>query len=226
MHLNHAVVNNNYTVFIGASYNTEPPSCYSIDFDAASASNSSNKAVKIDLPSTVQCKLLTSRTCVGSCDGILCFSRQNILNDSITICLWNPSTQEYKEIVKKYDGFVAAYGFCYDGKIDDYKLKLIYDKNPDFSEIQAYTLGSNSWKKIGNTLSVYYGTYSSHLVKGAMRWLARKVIVTGDQPAVTMVIVPFDIAEETTKIIQIPSCFSELKIKCKFSSNSRVGVLG
>ncbi|RZC81892.1 hypothetical protein C5167_044481 [Papaver somniferum] len=52
-----------------------------------------------------------------------------------------------------------------------------------------------------------------------MHWLARKVIVIDDQQADTMVIISFDIAEETTKEIQIPSCFLEF-------SHATVEVLG
>ncbi|XP_026420566.1 F-box protein CPR1-like [Papaver somniferum] len=209
MHRNHAVENNNYSVFLDATYyfrRGPVPSYYRVDFDAAPGSSLNNKAVKINLPSSN----VKFSSFIGSCNGILCFCRFDYVN-SVTLCLlWNPSTQEFKDIVHKEPYSikeVMAYGFGYDHKIDDYKLILMFQFNFN-SEIHVYTLGSSSWKIIGNTPRVHRGTgadtYSLKLLNGSMHWVARKVVVTGDQQTVTKVIVSFDIAEEKTKEIQIP----------------------
>ncbi|XP_026420553.1 F-box/kelch-repeat protein At3g06240-like [Papaver somniferum] len=65
MHLNQAVENNNYNVFLNSS-SREPSlaSHYRVGFDAASTSYLSNQAVKIDVPT---CK--SARISVGSCSS-------------------------------------------------------------------------------------------------------------------------------------------------------------
>ncbi|XP_026420569.1 F-box protein CPR1-like [Papaver somniferum] len=50
MHLNHAVENNKYSVFFNTYYLYGPASCYHrVDFDSASASSLSDKAVKVQV---------------------------------------------------------------------------------------------------------------------------------------------------------------------------------
>lgn len=225
-----AVENNKYNIFITtlSSHDSWPvPHYYRLDFDEASTSSLSDKAVNIDLPmcSRVQGKL---GSCMGSCNGIFCFT-EYILFNTVIVSLWNPSIQEFMEIVYKKPPitYMAAFGFGYDNKIDDYKLILIFSPQRclifnepyAFSEIHVYTVGSSSWKLKGNTSCVW--VYDSmKLLNGVMRWVAKKIV---NHRAVATVIVSFDIAEKTTKEIQIPSCLLDERYTLR---KERVVVVG
>ncbi|XP_026423061.1 F-box/kelch-repeat protein At3g06240-like isoform X3 [Papaver somniferum] len=218
-HLHHAIENNKFSVLLDTNFaayligsDDENRGVYkTIDFDLTS-SLSYPMAVRTDLP---QDTFLPGYLRIYSCDGLIVLST----GSRKMICLWNPSTREYKDIptpTSNLEGF-SRYGVCYDWKIDDYKLfKLV--ANPEFSitsEVWVSRLGSNSWNNIGN-LSYNVNRSNNMCVKplnGIIHWI-------GD----TEVIVSFDIVEERTKEIQVPSCYLH---DCRYSyEDMEVVVLG
>ncbi|XP_026397092.1 putative F-box protein At3g16210 [Papaver somniferum] len=90
-----------------------------------------------------------------SCNGLLCIYSSNTPDDvSFVITIWNPSSNEYKQLPRPskkacYD--IDYYGFGYDYKNDDYKVVRIVDyflETGAKSDVEVYTLRSDSWKSI------------------------------------------------------------------------------
>ncbi|XP_026448757.1 F-box protein CPR1-like [Papaver somniferum] len=111
------------------------------------------ESVEIDYPFKSQKPLVEI---IGSCNGLVCseLNRRDV-------CIWNPSTTEFKKIQTPPNEFeirdVAhrmgrkgySYGFGYDSKIGDYKL-VRYERFEYVVYLSAgsiYTLGTNTWKK-------------------------------------------------------------------------------
>ncbi|XP_015166574.1 putative F-box protein At3g16210 [Solanum tuberosum] len=80
---------------------------------------------------------------ISSCDGLMLLKNYMA---SKTCALWNPSTREYRilecpYVKHNYKGKPPiACGLCYDFKVDDYKVILIYS-----SFYTVYSLSNNSW---------------------------------------------------------------------------------
>ncbi|KAA8537324.1 hypothetical protein F0562_026989 [Nyssa sinensis] len=118
---------------------------YSVDFDSL------HSAVELDHPF----KNSDAPDVLGSCNGLL------LVGEGHIFCLWNPSTRKYKQLPllpiqspKKSVGFICkTYGLGYDSINDDYKVVRIVEftgKDDDWfiSEVQIYSLKSNSWRRI------------------------------------------------------------------------------
>ncbi|WMV43373.1 hypothetical protein MTR67_036758, partial [Solanum verrucosum] len=82
---------------------------------------------------------------VGSCDGLVLLKNPRAYK--VYALLWNPSTREYRIIecpyVKHYkhqQTYPHACGLCYDSKLDDYKVILIYELF-----YAVYSLSNDSW---------------------------------------------------------------------------------
>ncbi|XP_026382104.1 F-box protein At3g07870-like [Papaver somniferum] len=103
---------------------------------------------------------------MGSCDGLVCLWFQFL--DSLF--LWNPATREYKELPnsKIYNVCMVAFGYDYRSK--DYKL-LAVDCQGLF---KVYSLGSNSWKTIGNVPYLYTYREAEVIPIGDCHWLAKR----------------------------------------------------
>ncbi|KAI3889371.1 hypothetical protein MKX03_024462 [Papaver bracteatum] len=212
MHLNYAVEKKKFNVLLKSNAAKGPAPHYRIDFDATSPlSVCNNTAVEIDIPWENK---NPNSLFIGSCNGLLCvdFDYTSISGDEILF--WNPSTHEYKKILKPpvRDGRLddIVYGFGYDQKIDDYKLIRVvsYSRYDTDSEVLVYTLGTNSWKKNENIpYNVSAAMVSTKPSNGALHWVAKKGTNMMDPTEAAKVIVSFDIAEELIKEIQMPSCF-------------------
>ncbi|XP_026426064.1 F-box/kelch-repeat protein At3g06240-like [Papaver somniferum] len=110
---------------------------------------------------------------VGSCNGLILL----LTEDSEKLFLWNPSTREYKEIIRAPTAVEnLSYGFGYDFKTDNYKLVCIATGRSDddgeldsFSEVYSYTAGS--WSRGENIPYVYSDVTGGVLLYGALHWL-------------------------------------------------------
>ncbi|XP_026434675.1 F-box protein At3g07870-like [Papaver somniferum] len=83
---------------------------------------------------------------------------------------WNPATRENKELPnsKIYNVCMVAFGYDYRSK--DYKL-LAVDCQGLF---EVYSLGSNSWKTIGNVPYIYTYREAEVIAIGDCHWLAKR----------------------------------------------------
>ncbi|KAL5724177.1 hypothetical protein ACHQM5_007469 [Ranunculus cassubicifolius] len=145
---------------------------------------------------------------LGSCNGLLCISTQDDV-----ICLWNPSTQEFKKLPETPIEFLGdafccrnvLYGFGYDHTIDDYKVVRVVNYYGDGdeidSEVKVYTLGSNSWRMVkGVPYHIPYKRIYGVLVNGVLHWAATRL----PESDLSKVIAAFDIVEEVFKEVAQP----------------------
>ncbi|OVA01221.1 F-box domain [Macleaya cordata] len=237
MHLKRGVEKNKFNLMIADGY------LYLVDHDSLSSSltSSSSSITKCDQVSEIDYPYKTRDYIVeilGPCNGLLC-----IISDKDVICIWNPSTKEYKElptleqlefIPTNLSTTRITYGFGYNCNIEDYKLVRIetfYAPDPygNSSEVMVYSLRSNSWKSIQDIPydPSYGGRQPGVLVNGALHWIATRWI---GSKARKVVLVSFDIGDETFKEVPPPEHFKNKKFhKNKLGSLRNclnVGVLG
>ncbi|KAK6919255.1 F-box domain [Dillenia turbinata] len=141
---------------------------------------------------------------IGSCNGLLCL-HNSLLKDPIFV--YNPFTQTRIELPKsvQYGIQEVVFGFGYHPKACEYKVVKIayYRKRPSGqllirrSDVQIFTLGSNSWRSIGKIPYILDGRRPSEaLVNGRLHW------VTGRRNSHQ--IVSFDLADEQFRKVQGP----------------------
>ncbi|XP_026400696.1 F-box protein CPR1-like isoform X2 [Papaver somniferum] len=170
---------------------------------------------------------------LGSSNGLLCI-RAGECHDESTICIWNPTTKEYKKVPRSPKNqfpsdlvpeiYRIAYGLWYDSKIDDFKLiKVVgFDGDSTRSGVQVYNLGLNSWST--HELIPYYVTCntmrSGIIVHGSLHWLGK----AGAKSFVQLcpdVIVSFDICDERFYELTFPAAVNNQD----FSVGREIGVL-
>ncbi|XP_026430886.1 F-box/kelch-repeat protein At3g06240-like [Papaver somniferum] len=225
IHHHRAIQNNKVSVLL-ASYTGSGiyyDVYYTIDFDVTSSSH--HMITQTDLPRHTY---VPNDLLIDSCDGLIGLSTG--IDPSWTklikmICLWNPLTREYKKISiptlinNKCWDVCSRYGVCYDWRIDDYKLFRTVVKDDSCSEVWVCRLGSNSWEKIGDMpYDMYpYDFNNTELplkpLNGIINWMGKN-----------KVIISFDIVEELTKEIKIPSCFLDDELYSFYGME--VGVVG
>ncbi|XP_042485235.1 F-box protein At3g07870-like [Macadamia integrifolia] len=97
----------------------------------------------------------------GSCNGLVCLTHKRFYGDYVYV--WNPATGQYKQLpahVKKrrvYNVRISL-GFGYDHISGEFKVLLISNPQPwktGIRKVEAivYTLGTSSWRSIGDTSS-------------------------------------------------------------------------
>ncbi|XP_022748051.1 F-box protein CPR30-like [Durio zibethinus] len=130
---------------------------------------------------------------IGSSNGLVCLSSHSFVlhqPDLLKIHIWNPSTSKIMElplcrggasgaaIISPY--FFIGFGFC--PKLDDYKVVrvMLYARSDGWppSEVQVYTLSTNSWKRMtmanpGWGLSPSLGR--NGVTNGACHWLGLQI---------------------------------------------------
>ncbi|XP_026434340.1 uncharacterized protein LOC113331915 [Papaver somniferum] len=180
----------------------------------------------------------------GSCNGLI-LMRTRIKGENINLCLWNPSTKQFKIIeldseelkygpadnqdFTKKNKPVVTYGLSYNCDTNDYKIvKAIVVDGYEYyhmsakdrwfcygTEVQVYTLGSDSWKLLPNIVPYEIVPYSTHaFVNGALHWLATPCPYSTIRQS--MLIVSFDIGGENFREILLgPLTY---KLKCSSSS--------
>ncbi|XP_026420365.1 F-box/kelch-repeat protein At3g06240-like [Papaver somniferum] len=157
----------------------------------------------------------------GCCNGLVLLRRVN-KDCSYIITLWNPATDEYRNLPHPLYEFEdqiedIEYGIGYDNRLEDYKVVSIALPDEDHIEVQVYTLKSNSWRRLENSNLLYCvdqlinrGTadMSRLPVDGAIYWIAETETKTS--PSVDYeVIVSFDIETEQFDEMPFPDLFDE-----------------
>ncbi|KAK6918768.1 F-box associated domain, type 3 [Dillenia turbinata] len=142
---------------------------------------------------------------IGSCNGLLCL-HNSLFKDPIFV--YNPFTQTCIELPKsvQYSIQEVVFGFGYHPKACEYKIVKIayYRTSPNGqllirrSDVQVFTLGSDSWRSIGKMPYILDGCRPSEaLVNGRLHW------VTGRRNSHQ--IVSFDLADEQFRQVQGPA---------------------
>ncbi|KAL4366922.1 hypothetical protein GQ457_05G034630 [Hibiscus cannabinus] len=151
----------------------------------------------------------------GPHNGILCLEC-----DANIICLWNPSTREFKVLPQSSiqrppsaaDTSFCGLGFGYDSQTDDYKVVRIVgnvfeyhcDGNSYYLEtteqVDLYSLKGNSWKEISDPIidrgvNVRDTTLLDNYVNGFYYWHAT---------AHDYIILSFDMVNETFSTLPLP----------------------
>ncbi|XP_026444065.1 putative F-box protein At3g16210 isoform X1 [Papaver somniferum] len=150
-----------------------------------------------------------SKDFVGASNGLIWIWLFDYTGARDSLCLWNPATREYKQIPNPSGEFnrhhVVLHNFCYDHKIDDYKLAIceaVYGGN---SLLHVYTLASNSWK-VGKK-ATYRFPYNMErrgvLVNADFHWLA--------VAEYKYFLLSLDISDESFKEMQLPKEFLTTK---------------
>ncbi|KAF9606035.1 hypothetical protein IFM89_022194 [Coptis chinensis] len=151
---------------------------------------------------------------VGSLHGLVCISYTRFPawrdHDSI-VHIYNPSTRdsvtlpEFKPPECEYAKLVAGFGL--DCVTKKYKVVQVFcpvDRRKYVKqEVQVYTFGSNSWRKIGYAPDVKFDTSwkrTSAFVNGSCHWLSVDEPKNG---VASVVIVSFDLAREEFGYIPI-----------------------
>ncbi|KAK6918828.1 F-box associated domain, type 3 [Dillenia turbinata] len=153
---------------------------------------------------------------IGSCNGLLCL-HNSLFYDPIFV--YNPFTQAFVELPKsmlsskrkrprsdQYGIQEVVFGFGYHPKVCEYKVvKIAYYRNswneklqPQRSNVQVFTLGTNIWRSIGKIPCLLEGRHPSEaLVKGRLHWVTRRRNLYQ--------IVSFDLADEQFRKFQGPA---------------------
>ncbi|XP_026379474.1 F-box/kelch-repeat protein At3g06240-like [Papaver somniferum] len=143
---------------------------------------------------------------LGSCNGLICMAL-NLYKD---ICIWNPSTGEYKKMQTPFcDPLISPlslmqdeFGFCYDCIGDDYKLvRISYKGSSD--QVNVYSLGSKSWKRIQNPnhFMIFTSKINTvHFLNGALHWIGFNNIST----MCSRVVISFDASTQRFVDILFP----------------------
>ncbi|XP_026446520.1 F-box/kelch-repeat protein At3g06240-like isoform X2 [Papaver somniferum] len=162
------------------------------------------------LPEDIVDNILSRLPIYGSCNGLVCIEPRQ------SVCIWNPSTKEYKQVPEipiefpspaaedAIGGYKTAYGFGFDHTIDDYKLlRIVGFVVGEVSEARVYTLGSNSWRSLGFIpYNFYDGRNSGLFINGLLYWIATR---HGIGSEFSRVIVSFDICDETFHELPLPN---------------------
>ncbi|XP_026398239.1 F-box/kelch-repeat protein At3g06240-like [Papaver somniferum] len=157
----------------------------------------------------------------GCCHGLVLL-RLVDRDRSHIITLWNPATDEYRNLPHPTYEFedrndYIEYGFGYDNRLEDYKVVSIASADEDHIEVQVYTLKSNSWRRVENSNLLYCvdqlinrGTpdMSRLPVDGAIYWIAETETKTSPSKDYE-VIIYFNIETEQFDEMPFPDLFDE-----------------
>ncbi|XP_026444146.1 F-box/kelch-repeat protein At3g23880-like [Papaver somniferum] len=200
MHLKHAVEMNKLSLMLRQDSDSIKTIGYNLSL------STDNGLVNVDYPLKYETRGVQ---CLGYCDGLVWFVCEGWLATS-HVCIWNPATNEYKELPvtppESLNGMRRfECGFGYDYEIEDFKVVSLMscDSFEGFwSEVQVYTLGSNSWRGIGKIPYDVYDPMADMArvpVNGALHWIV--VRTTG----ASSVIISFDLAQEIIQEIALPN---------------------
>ena len=119
---------------------------------------------------------------IGSYNGLLCLADiESITTSGNVIYLLNPNIRKFKRLPKPCLGQLdsVTLGFAYHSKYYDYtvvRISISHSMPP--SEIEVYTLSSDSWRRIEMLLRSNIKFYDNNyflpipLVSGALHWMA------------------------------------------------------
>ncbi|KAM7528817.1 hypothetical protein LguiB_032227 [Lonicera macranthoides] len=175
---------------------------YSINLDSL------NNAVRLNSPLIHNKHGVNGTRIIGSCNGLLCLT-----NTDECIFLWNPATRKYwKSAVCRIPLGVEfiVFGFGYDDAKDDYKVVRMvqfygYDEESFWSEVNVYSLKSDSWRRIEDfPYYISYERVSGVLAGGALHWVvSRKRRSWGGHSSADL-IASFDIRSKEYRLVPQP----------------------
>ena len=137
------------------------------------------------------------------------------------VYLWNPSIRKFKRLPDTCLPQLptVALGFGYDSQNNDYKVVRIswIDPKPmSPSEVEVYSLSSDSWKRIELGISwmpKFNFTMTFPFVSGHLHWMIRKIEGGGGQKRrCTDMIMSLDVNSEKFKELPLPDegkCINE-----------------
>ena len=205
LNLNLNLNNNNNTNNLAYLINNSTPFNSNIPIFIDGYDHKFNRISEYPIPSAF---LLSNAHSVSSCNGLVCLTEFRK-----TIYLWNPSIRKFKRLPDlsptKRDWLST--GFAYQANINDYKVVMIShmpapEPNHHWGELGAdvYTLSSNSWRRVGMSLSHIFmvspfNNWNTTFVSGALHWL-------GDvcKAAPYRMILSFDVNSDKFKEMALP----------------------
>uniref|UniRef100_A0A5B7AF69 Putative F-box protein CPR30-like n=1 Tax=Davidia involucrata TaxID=16924 RepID=A0A5B7AF69_DAVIN len=112
----------------------------------------------------------------GTCDGLVCLS---VVPLASIILLWNPATRVFKDLPTSPIArpntlpIKVVLGFGFDQNAKDYKLlRIVYYCYP-LSQVEVYSLSTNSWREIKTDLRcLIFESSCSVFLKGRFHWTA------------------------------------------------------
>ncbi|XP_026377766.1 F-box/kelch-repeat protein At3g23880-like [Papaver somniferum] len=115
-----------------------------------STDNSSLSSKSLQSPLKINSPFCDEIYVLGTYNGLVCASF------GFGLYIWNPCTKQYKVILTvqyeydfSWDLDRTGYVFCYDSKVQDYKVIVFFDDyNRSDSNVRVYTLGLNEWKTL------------------------------------------------------------------------------
>ncbi|PIA30402.1 hypothetical protein AQUCO_05600087v1 [Aquilegia coerulea] len=212
LHLNQSISNKNFAFMVHNS----STDIYSVGCDISSSLFKLNKAVKINNP-------FRAFHIYGSCNGIFLMVRN--LSNVYRVCLWNPSTGEYKEISNQLPKMPAnpflrmEYWLGYDLSRDDYKvIRMGTYHRGTITDVYVYSMRTNSCKRIHDVPYFVLGLVAyPHLSSGggillndAIHWLGNPV---SNANGFLLTIVSFDLANDEFKGLQLPDVLLDTESK-------------
>ncbi|KAJ4715772.1 F-box protein [Melia azedarach] len=159
---------------------------------------------------------------VNSCNGFLCLRKPFFKNPCI-IC--NPLTGEYITIPKPENDDntlkTIISGFGYSLKSKQYKVVRLVFNNFLTRTAEVYTLGTATWRKVGNApWSTVAGLFATYL-NGVIHWVCDDIDDHGSD-----FIVGFDFEDERFCEVPAPPHFDEKQKTKDNLCNMSLGVLG
>ncbi|XP_010248476.1 PREDICTED: F-box protein At3g07870-like [Nelumbo nucifera] len=160
---------------------------------------------KLDLPFQ---NSIRSPWVAGSCNGLVCLADERLDDTPEDLFVWNPSTGDYVKLPETpferppsshlLMTDISAFGYI--SALDEYKVVKVIDafdvsRSPGVnrSTVLVHTLGTDSWRKIGEDVSFQIDCRSGGLLlHGGIHWPAARFFQVG----VLMLIVCFDLEDE------------------------------
>nr|XP_023926066.1 F-box protein At3g07870-like [Quercus suber] len=149
---------------------------------------------------------------VGSYNGLLCLADiESTTTFGNVIYLWNPSIRKFKRLPKPCLGQLdsVTLGFAYHSENNDYKVvRISISHSVPPSEIEVYTLSSDSWRRIEMPLRSNIKFYDNNyflpipLVSGALHWMAG--FIDEEEKHSSEMIMCFDVNCEKFRNLEMP----------------------
>ncbi|KAI3852193.1 hypothetical protein MKX03_022993 [Papaver bracteatum] len=216
LHLNHVLGLRKLSLVLSSYYNFHKD-IWMLRYDPLSSTSNGLVTVKDPLKSK---RVTHEMDVLGYCHGLVCVRVRMFMDQ---VFLWNPCTREYKKLPLLKNNELSnvvsyiKYGFGYDCKMEDYKVvSFVGYKNERGCEVQIYTLGSNSWRRMNhipydlscnNCVCQVFVKESHQLTfNGAIHWIARIDSVGANA---SKVVISFNFEKEIFNEIPLPMLFIE-----------------
>ena len=169
-HLNLNLNNNNNNL----AYLINIPSNSTIRSFIGGYDHTFNRISEYPIPSAL---LLSSAKYVTPCNGLLCLIALTITSHCTVagvIYLQNPNIRKFKRLPDFFPAkphWVTSTGFAYQSETNDYKVvKISQIRSPNHGgvelEVEVYTLSSNSWRRVGISLTdSALGAYTLSIIR-------------------------------------------------------------